>query len=100
MRRLRDALRGLDDPGSHREALAERAFLAALEAGCRAPLAARARFASGNLALTGAVFATDGSRVLRDSAEGPAGDAETVGRGLADRLLARGAAELIAAGSA
>ncbi len=43
---LRDELRGvvssLDDPRSHAESLVERAFLARLEAGCTAPVGARA----------------------------------------------------------
>lgn len=41
-----EALRALDDPISRAEALAERGFLAALEAGCTAPVAARARVKS------------------------------------------------------
>ena len=94
----RGALKGLDHEESHAEVLAERGLLAGLEAGCRAPVAARARVAAGNLTLTGAVFATDGSRMLRDTSEGLLGDtdAAALGRGLADRLLARGAAALMA----
>lgn len=91
----REALRRIDDNGSHREVLAERGFLARLEAGCRAPVAARARASEGNLKLVGAVFAVDGSRILRGDTEGSAGDAEAVGRELAGRLLAQGAAALI-----
>jgi len=97
----RRALEGLDHEESHAEVLAERGLLAGLEAGCKAPVAARARVAAGNLTLTGAVFAIDGSRMLRDTTEGPLGDADAggdaadLGRGLAQRLLARGAAALI-----
>ena len=94
----RGALEGLDHEQSHAEVLAERGLLAGLEAGCRAPVAARARVAAGNLTLTGAVFATDGSRMLRDTSEGLLADtdAAALGRGLADRLLERGAAALMA----
>jgi porphobilinogen deaminase len=42
------------------------------------------------------VFAADGSRVLRESLEGPVAEAEAIGRGVAQRLLARGADGLIA----
>jgi porphobilinogen deaminase len=56
--------------------------------------------AAGNLTLTGAVFAVDGSRMLRGSAEGPAVDALAIGRGLASGLLERGAAALIQSESA
>ncbi len=65
-----EALASLDHAESHAEVLAERGFLAALEAGCRAPVAARARVAAGNLTLTGAVFAVDGSRMLRGDGGG------------------------------
>jgi hydroxymethylbilane synthase len=92
---VRDVLARLDDAPSHAEVLAERGFLARLEAGCRAPVAARARVAAGNLTMTGAVFAADGSRVLRGEASGSASDAAAVGGELAGRLLAQGAAALI-----
>src|SRR5262249_26409809 len=90
-RDTRRAVEGVDHEESHAEVLAERGLLAGLEAGCRAPVAARARVAAGNLTLTGAVFATDGSRMLRGQAEGPLGDADVdaaeIGLGLAGRLL-------------
>lgn len=41
---LAAAVRSLDDPATRAEILAERAFLAALEAGCTAPVGARAEF--------------------------------------------------------
>lgn len=89
-------LAGLDHPASHAEALAERALLLRLEAGCRAPVAALARAAGEALSLEAAVFAADGSRCLRGRSEGSAGDAEAIGRELAERLLAQGAGDLIA----
>lgn len=91
----RAALRNLDDSSSHAEVLAERSFLVRLEAGCRGPVAARARVSERNLKMTGRVFSIDGSQVLREDLEGEAKDAESIGRELADRLLARGAARWI-----
>jgi hydroxymethylbilane synthase len=99
-RDTRQAIAKLDHPDSHAEVLAERGVLAALEAGCRAPVAARARVDAGNLTLTGAVFAVDGSRALRGNAEGAAVDAVAIGRELASGLLAQGAAALIRSESA
>jgi hydroxymethylbilane synthase len=93
---VRDRVSRLDDLVSHREVRAERALLDLLEAGCRAPVAGLARVEGGRLRLAGAVFAPDGSRTLREEAEGPAEDAERLGRVVAERLLARGAASLIA----
>ncbi|MGH9369302.1 MAG: hydroxymethylbilane synthase [Thermoanaerobaculia bacterium] len=94
--RTRELLGAIDHPESHLEALAERSLLAALEAGCHAPVAGRARAAGAQLTLDGGVFAADGSRVLREAACGPAGDPEAIGRSLAARLLALGAADLLA----
>ena len=91
----RELLLSLDDPSSHREVLAERSFLARLEAGCRGPVAARAHALDRSLRLTGGVFALDGSRALRDESQGIPEEAEAIGRELAERLLARGAQELI-----
>ena len=88
--------RALDHAPSHRAILAERAFLAVLEAGCRAPVAGRARVEGDTLSLSGAVFSLDGRQVLRGERSGPAAEAEALGRALAADLLARGAAALIA----
>jgi hydroxymethylbilane synthase len=66
-----------------------------LEAGCRAPVAGLARAGDGVLSLDGAVFSPDGSQTLRAEASGPEGDPAALGREVANRLLERGAAELI-----
>jgi hydroxymethylbilane synthase len=94
--RTLEVLASVDDPRSRTEAVAERSLLAALEAGCHAPVAGRARAEGATLALAAGVFAADGSRGLRESASGPATDPEGLGRAVAERLLARGAAEWIA----
>ncbi len=88
--------RALDHAPSHGAILAERAFLAVLEAGCRAPVAGRARVEGDTLTLSGAVFSLDGRQALRGERSGPAAQAEALGRALAADLLARGAAALIA----
>jgi len=95
---VRDAVRRLDDPASHAEVLAERAFLGVLQAGCRAPVAGRARAEDGRLRLNGAVFAADGSKALRGWQDGAAPEGVAVGRALGEDLLARGAAALFDAG--
>ena len=92
----REVLAPLDDPASHREVLAERALLSRLQAGCRAPLAGHARTADGSLELVAAVYSEDGSRVLRERATAPLDRPESLGDLVADALLARGAADLVA----
>ncbi len=90
------ALAAIDDGGSHAEVTAERSFLSVLEAGCRAPVAGRARVVGASLQMTGGVFSLDGSRALRDTESGSVTDAEAIGSALAQRLLSRGAGALIA----
>jgi len=86
----------LDDPATAAACTAERAFLRELGASCQVPVAAFARLdAAGRLVLDGLVASLDGSRVLRDAGSGESRDAARVGRELAERLLARGARELL-----
>ena len=94
----RALLAHIDDLASHEEVLAERSLLAALEAGCRAPVAALARVSDRALTLEAAVLSPDGVRVLRETGSGDAADAVGLGRAVAERLLALGAAALIGFG--
>jgi hydroxymethylbilane synthase len=84
-------LAGIEDAPSRAATTAERALLAALEAGCTAPVGA---YAAGTdpLRLQAVVAAADGGKALRASASGPAGQADRLGRAVAADLLARGAA--------
>jgi hydroxymethylbilane synthase len=74
---------------------AERAFAHRLGGSCQSPIAAYARLEANRLVLTGLVAEPDGSRLLRDTASAHADDAEALGRELAERLLAAGAAALL-----
>ena len=97
---LSELAAAIDHPASHRELLAERAVLEPLEAGCRAPVAGLAQTENEKIHLRAAVFSPDGSHILHEEAEGPSDRPEDLGREVARRLLARGAAELIAAARA
>jgi hydroxymethylbilane synthase len=86
----------LDDAPTRAAVAAERSLLAALEAGCTAPVGALAEVVeddSGGLEvfLRGSVTALDGSDAVRLSASGPLNTAEEIGRRLADELLDLGA---------
>jgi hydroxymethylbilane synthase len=85
----------LDDPDTRDCVMAERALLAALEAGCTAPVGALCDLAEDELYLRAAVCAPDGSDVMRQSLTGSRDDAEGLGRRLAAILLEDGAAELM-----
>lgn len=89
----------IDHADSRRAVTAERALLSELEAGCSAPVGALAEVVSGDegpeLWLRAVVSAFDGSAFVRQSATGPPGDAEVLGRRLARDMLADGAADLM-----
>lgn len=89
----------LDDPMTRAAVTAERALLAALEAGCTAPVGALAEVAEGDngleIYLRGVVVALDGSDAVRLSATGLATEPEKVGRALAAELLEVGADQLL-----
>jgi hydroxymethylbilane synthase len=92
----------LDDPATRSATAAERSLLAALEAGCTAPVGGLADVAEDEdgqfeLYLRGVVAAIDGSRALRLSATGPIEAPEALGRRLAADLLDAGAADLLGA---
>jgi hydroxymethylbilane synthase len=92
-------LAALDHADSRVAVAAERALLAALEAGCSAPVGALAQVAEGDdgaeLYLRGLVAAVDGTDAVRLSATGPTSEAVEVGRRLAAELLDLGAADLM-----
>jgi hydroxymethylbilane synthase len=87
---LADLLRQIDDQVSRAATTAERSLLAALQAGCSAPIGA---YAAGTsvLRLDAVVVAPDGEEALRASASGPASQAAQIGREVAGELLERGA---------
>jgi hydroxymethylbilane synthase len=87
---LTDLLACVDDPATRAATTAERSLLAALEAGCSAPVGGYAAGTDG-LRLRAVVVAADGDTAQRASAGGPAGEAESLGREVAAELLRRGA---------
>jgi hydroxymethylbilane synthase len=74
---------------------AERAFLARLEGGCQVPIAAHARIDGEQIHLTGLVAETDGRRILKSAKTGARNDAQSMGRQLAEELLAQGAGDIL-----
>ncbi len=85
---LIELLRLLDDPATREAVLAERAFVARLGTGCRAPAAALAAVDGTRVSLEGLVALEDGSAVRRHRAAAPVGAAEWLGMTVADSLLA------------
>ena len=87
----------LDHAATRQAVVAERALLRRLEGGCQVPIGALGRIDGARLTLDGAVFSLDGTIALRDSVSGTAADAEALGDELANRLLAAGADDVLAA---
>ena len=85
----------LDDPATATAVAAERALLVGLGGDCNTPIAAHASVESGTVVLRALVSDPDGRRRLEERSSGPAADAEGLGRSVAERMLAAGAAELL-----
>jgi hydroxymethylbilane synthase len=115
---LLEALSRLDDLQTRIEITAERAVLAALDAGCHAPVGTHAGVSAGDLRIRAVVYALDGSHRIaidrtvrlepgyaRSSGSGdgaiaadgadPIARASRTGDDVAHRLLERGAADLV-----
>jgi hydroxymethylbilane synthase len=81
----------LDHPPTHAAVTAERSVLAALEAGCSAPVAVLGQVEVDRLMLVARILAPDGSEKVEARQTGPAIEAESLGRQVAGALLAQGA---------
>lgn len=70
--------------------MAERALLERLEGGCQVPIAAHATVKGDTLIMDGLIASVDGRRLIRDTIQGPASEAQGLGMQLAEKLLAQG----------
>jgi hydroxymethylbilane synthase len=76
--------------------MAERRFLAVLEAGCSTPIGAWARWEMGQLTMDAVILDLEGRKALRASGQtSRSEEAEILGENLAQELLSCGAEELI-----
>jgi hydroxymethylbilane synthase len=96
--KVRTAVERINDPASAAALVAERMVVRRLGGGCQMPIGAYATIATNELSLTTIVLSTNGERVVRAEASGPVSDAEAIGTRTAMRLLAQGAAEILAEG--
>jgi len=89
----RQHLEFLEDAATRAATTCERALLRALGGGCQVPIGALAQAREDELHLDALVARPDGSKLLRESADGP--DPVRVGEQVAETLLARGGAEIL-----
>jgi len=74
---------------------AERSFAERLQGSCQSPIGGFADICDGQLQLRGVIASPDGRELYRGNNAGPPQDAKNLGRALAERLLAAGAAALL-----
>jgi hydroxymethylbilane synthase len=92
-----DLLQPLNHAATASRVAAERAMNKRLQGGCQVPIACYAELeGEGTLFLKGLVGRTDGSLLLRAEQRAPVAQAEALGEAVADELLAKGAAEILA----
>ncbi|HXR25979.1 MAG TPA: hydroxymethylbilane synthase [Candidatus Binataceae bacterium] len=99
------AIAGLNDPRALAEVTAERAFLAAIGASCVSPVGVKGSLTDAALNLRALLFSADGSRHLDDEFNAPfaigsnlgqvTAAAGAIGAALGQRMIERGARELI-----
>lgn len=94
--RTQGLIDALQKNGSDLRATAERAFINALEAGCTAPVGVHCTVEDDHLHIRAQVLSLDGTRRLEAEAVGAKADPARLGLNLAEDLLGRGAAELVA----
>jgi hydroxymethylbilane synthase len=94
-RRINEMLKCVNDPVASDTIRAERAFLQKLEGGCQVPIAAYGELRNGSLRLRGLVASVNGRKLIKDEIFGDPRESESLGRRLAERLLAAGGKEIL-----
>lgn len=93
---VEEMVQALDHADSHLCVEAERAFMIRLGGGCQVPVGACAIKDGAELELRGMVATLDGDVIFRERLRGPASDGGKLGQVLAERIIERGAGELLA----
>ena len=94
-KRVKEMIEPINHQPTWQAVTAERAFLHAVEGGCRAPVAALATLHDGILEIAAMVADRDGSKIMKDAYQGRAEFPQEAGENLAHRMLEAGAAGLI-----
>ena len=92
---IKETIAFFNHPDTAHAVRAERALLWRCEGGCQVPIAAHGVVNGDELTLTGFVASVDGSRSVKASITGPAGEGEKLGIALAEQLLKDGAHEIL-----
>ncbi len=93
--RTSDLLTAINHLRTWNAGMAERSFLRTVEGGCQVPVGCFSYLNGDTFFLTGFVASMDGSVYLLETDNGPASEPQKIGERLAQRLLARGAGEIM-----
>jgi len=85
----------LDHPWTRLCVTAERAVLATLGGGCQIPMGSYASISGAEMQVMGVVIAPDGSSLIREQVEGDCAQPTKLGRKVGERLIQRGALQMI-----
>lgn len=91
----KNLVKGINSEKSEIEIRAERSFLKSLQGGCQVPIGILTNLSGSSIAMQGMVGSLDGKVVIRDYHEGKKDDPEGSGRDLAEKLIDKGAAEIL-----
>ena len=94
--RVQELIHPLNDPHTAVRVTCERAMNNRLHGGCQVPIAGYCLLNGDELYLRGLVARPEGDEMIREEIRGPVAEAESLGRTVADRLLARGADKILA----
>lgn len=92
----RQLLQSLDHDPTRIAVTAERGLLRALGGSCQVPVAGRAKLAENKLTIKGLIASLDGVRVITEELTGSPEQAQQLGMELGQRMLSRGAGEILA----
>jgi hydroxymethylbilane synthase len=94
--RVAAAVEAIDDARARAALDAERAVVVKLGGGCQMPIGAHAAVDGSSLTLVAIVLSLDGTRAIRAELRRAASDAASAGTAIAEDLLSRGAAAILA----
>ncbi|WP_075590255.1 hydroxymethylbilane synthase [Labilibacter marinus] len=93
--RVNDLLQVINHKPTLDAVSAERAFMRELEGGCQVPVGAYSSSEAGEITLTGFASSLNGDIYLKDSIAGSLSNAKELGKELAQKLIERGAKDIL-----
>jgi len=93
--RIREIAMSLNDPDTFLCTQIERDFVAAIGAGCSAPVAVNAVIDGDEVAVRTMLGFPDGTRIMEASLRAPRADSDDLGKHLAQEVIGRGALDLL-----